>query len=679
MKTSLLLLLALISLATAADKPDASRIIYRSDFPGGDVSRWVNGHVGLTPKGRPFLGMYSRRSTALLRLAELPPHRVMRVRFTLFLLASVDGNSKQDGPDFWGLSAGSAPELLRTTFNFYHLENQDKHPQAFPDDYPIDHPAGTGATELGTLGFHFDTVDLGALSAKADMTYKIDVAFPHDAADVELRFWSEFNDGWPDEGWGIENVEVEVAPEFTERGEAEMKKLWDALGGTDAMRAFDATWRLAECGPRAVEFIRAQLGAGGGRERIVKLIADSGSKDVLVREKARAAIEKLGPSDMLLLRGALADADVPKRVREELGELVADVRDESPLFVPRVSRLLRLFRTPEADRLAAQVAGTPEEKSDPFATLLWRGSHAVATEPRVFGCTFTPDGRSVATAGGDGARLWDADTGRCIRHFPAVQGRSVAVSPDGKTLVFGNRLSEIFVWDMATGALRHALHVRRGEVWSLMFFPETNQLLSGAEDGLRFWELPGFTPDEAIALQAPVRSLAISPDRQTLAVCEAVWNVPHGIVTLRDARTGALKRKVAELSASLTRIAFSPDGQLLAVTAFNGGVRIYSVQTGEEKPGFKGTYPLGEGALFSPDGKYLCAFGGSFDGKGDPALRGLRLYRLSDGVEVWRSVAMNDCTSAAFSSDGTRLAAGDSERNVYVWKIEPPTADVKRP
>ena len=679
MKTALLLLLALVPLATAADKPEASRIIYRSDFPSGDVSRWVNGHVGLTPKGRPFLGMYGGHSTAMLQLADLPPHRVMRVRFTLFLLASLDGSSKEGGPDRWGLSAGSAPELMRTTFNFYHLENQAKNPQSFPDDYPVEHPAGTGAAEAGTLGFRFDAVDLGALSGKADMTYKIDVAFPHDASDVELRFWSGFTHGWPDEAWGIEKVEVEVASEFTERGDAEMKKLWDALGGTDPMRAFDATWRLAECGPRVVEFIRSQLGAGGGKERIVKLLADSASGDVLVREKAHTAIEKLGPSDMLLLRAALADADIPKRVREELGELVADVREESPLFVPRVTRLLRLFRTPEADRLAAQIAGTPTEKADPFATLLWQGSHAVARERWVFGCAFTPDGRSLATAGSEGARLWDAETGRCIRYFPASFGRSVAFSPDGKSLAVGSQNSRIFIWDIATGALRRALRVPRGEVWGLSFLPETNQLLTGAEDGLRYWELGDFTPGEALPVQFPVRSLAISPDRQTLAVCESIWDVTRGVVTLRDARTGEIKRRITEANSSLGDVAFSPDGQLLAVTRFKGGIRIFSVLTGEEKTGFDGTRPQGKGAVFSPDGKYLCAFGGDPDGKGDPALRGLRLYRLSDGVEVWHSAVMNNCVSAAFSPDGTRLAAGDAARNVYVWKLEPQTADAKRP
>lgn len=51
-------------------------------------------------------------------------------------------------------------------------------------------------------------------------------------------------------------------------------------------------------------------------------------------------------------------------------------------------------------------------------------------------------------------------------------------------------------------------------------------------------------------------------------------------------------------------------------------------------------------------------------------MRGLQLYRLSDGGEVWHSTLLNNCTGAAFPPDGTRLAAGDAERNFYVWRIE---------
>ena len=678
MKTSLLLLLGFVALATAAEKADGPRIIYRSDFASGDMAHWVNPRFGLTPKKQPYLGMYGRQSTALLHLAELPPHQLLRVRCTLFLIGSVDGNSKQDGPDFWGLSAGST-ELLRTTFNFYHLENQDKHPQAFPDDYPTDHPAGTGASALGTLGFRFDLVDLGALSAKADMTYKIEVAFPHSDSDVELRFWSEFNDRLEDEAWGLEKVEVEAVPEFTEFTDAEMKKLWAGLSGADAMQAFDATWRLAEGGPRTVEFIRGQLGDGGGKERIVKLIADYGSADVVVREKAHAAIEKLGPSDLLLLRAALAEAGIPKRVRDDLGELAADVRAESPLFLPRVTRLLRVLHTPEADRLAAQISGAAEEAGGKIAKLLWRGTHAVASDKWPFAVLFTPDGRQVVSGGGDGARLWDTDTGRCVRYFPAFFGRHLALSADGQTLALGDRSSRIFLWELSSGALRRSLRVRRGEVMALLFLPHTNQLVSGADEGLRFWDLTDFSPGDPVPLLQPMRTLTLSPDGKTIATSETAWNPPHGVVTLRDASTGEVRRKIADGNVTFTRADFSPDGSLLAVTPHKGKVRVYDLATGQENMEFEGTSPFSEGAVFSPDGKYLCTFGGSFDGRTPATQCGLRLYRLADGAEVWRSTVMEECQRAAFSPDGTRLFAADTERNVWLWKIDLAAAGAARP
>ena len=140
-----------------------------------------------------------------------------------------------------------------------------------------------------------------------------------------------------------------------------------------------------------------------------------------------------------------------------------------------------------------------------------------------------------------------------------------------------------------------------------------------------------------------------------------------------------MRRKIADGNVTFTRADFSPDGSLLAVTPHRGKVRVYDLASGQEKMQFEGTSPFSEGAVFSPDGKFLCTFGGSFDGRSPATQCGLRLYRLADGAEVWRSTAMEECQRAAFSPDGTRLFTADTERNVWMWKMDLTAAGAARP
>jgi WD40 repeat protein len=67
----------------------------------------------------------------------------------------------------------------------------------------------------------------------------------------------------------------------------------------------------------------------------------------------------------------------------------------------------------------------------------------------VISVAFSPDGKTLASAGGDETiKLWDVTTGKVLQTLTGHSGYvlSVVYSPDGQTLASGGRDGTIKIW-----------------------------------------------------------------------------------------------------------------------------------------------------------------------------------------------------------------------------------------
>jgi hypothetical protein len=160
------------------------------------LPEWSNDTRDVTPSGRVFLGQFSNQTVSL-SLPGLPTHTEVTVSFDLFTIQSWDGNDTGAGPDVWDLTVAGGPTLLHTTFSASNCNGNQAYPGTFPGG---DNPPGTGATEIGALGYS----DCG------DPVYHLSFTFPHSISAVQLNFSASGLEDISNESWGLDNVQVAV-------------------------------------------------------------------------------------------------------------------------------------------------------------------------------------------------------------------------------------------------------------------------------------------------------------------------------------------------------------------------------------------------------------------------------------------------------------------------------------
>jgi len=264
---------------------------------------------------------------------------------------------------------------------------------------------------------------------------------------------------------------------------------------------------------------------------------------------------------------------------------------------------------------------------------------------------FSPDGQRLAGTG-DGNRIliWDADTGKEVIRLPSQAAVArLSWSPDGKRLAVTGA-DGLRVWDVDTrkGTLHYPKAAKQG--WPIIWSPDGQSLAINLDEGAGTMLLDAASAEERQRLEDGGYTWFIwSPDGRTIA---RLYTEPW--IRLYDSFTGKRGRLLTE-GRVIRSVAASPDQQTLAVSD-RFDTFLISTDTGKTRVELKQTIgPLD----WSPDGKRLAAQGPD---------NAVQLWQASGKLDVALAEHKAEVTSLAWSPDGKRLAStAAGEKRVLLW------------
>ncbi len=294
------------------------------------------------------------------------------------------------------------------------------------------------------------------------------------------------------------------------------------------------------------------------------------------------------------------------------------------------------------------------------------------------GISFSPDGTQIAVGSATGVWIYDANTGAELSVLTdhTTHTGQVAFSPDGNTLASG-MYDNISLWNTDTGKHLKTFKISHASMDTLKIIDDGKTLLCKSDQGwVRLWDITTGKKSEIHPKSSGgfSRFLSLVFGRTVSAADlydnnvdgDSIFAVGYedGKIRLEDAITGRHLKTLQGHKDSVSQLAFSPDGKLLASVAFGNDrpLRLWDVTTGNLLKTLTHNANYWGILTFSNDGKTLACE--TWDGDielWDVATKTLRTT-LGENLEF-------NIPVLAFSQDSKRVAGVTRDSKIRIWDV----------